>query len=166
MAVKSRSMVGLFLIALMCLFSYCGYIFFETVVSVCMLYVCMKSLYGLCMYNFATDEALFRYEQNLAAKAGSFSDDIFIIRVKNICLNLLFIIYFSGAALFAPNSLSRIFAIAALVLWVFDLGKTVVGYFKKYTNEEWTIYDGIFEAVMWVQNILTVVLALLRLMTV
>ena len=166
MAVKSRSAVSLFLMALICLFSYCGYIFFETVVSLCMLYVCVKSLYGLCMYNFATDEALFRYEQNLASKAGVFTEDIFLIRIKNIFLNMLFIIYFIGASVFAESFLLRILSSAALLMWVFNLGNTVVGYFKKQISTEWTLCDSVFEALMWTQNILSVILALLKLMTV
>ena len=92
MAVKSRSAIGLFLMALVCLFSYCGHIFFETVVSVCVLYVCLRSLYGLCIYNFATDEMLFRYEQNLALKAGVMTGDIFIIRMKNMFLTVFLIL--------------------------------------------------------------------------
>lgn len=166
MAVKSRSAMGLFMMALICLFSYCGYIFFETVVSVCMLYVCVKSLYGLCMYNFATDEALFRYEQNLASKAGVFTDDIFLIRIKNIFLNLLFIIYFAGISVFVEDSLMRILSSAALLMWVFSLISTVFSYFKKQISTEWTYYDSMLEALMWIQNILSGILALLRLMTV
>ena len=166
MAVKSRSAMGLFLMVLVCLFSYCGYIFFETVVSVCMLYVCIRSLYGLCMYNFATDEALFRYEQSLASRAGAFAEDIFLIRTKNIFLNLLFIIYFTGAVLYAPNSVMRVLSSAALFLWVFDLGKTVTMYIKKQVSGEWSFFDSVLEAVMWTQNILSVILALFKLITI
>lgn len=166
MAVKSRSAIGLFLMALVCLFSYCGHIFFETVVSVCVLYVCLRSIYGLCMYNFATDEMLFRYEQNLALKAGVLTEDIFVIRIKNMFLTLLFIIYFAGAFAFAPNSFFKVLYLSALLMWIFDLVKTVAGYFKRQENEEWTCVDSVFEAIMWIQNILSVVLAIFKLITI
>jgi len=166
MAVKSRSAMGLFLMALLCLFSYCGYIFFETVVSVCLLYICIRSLYALCMYNFATDEALFRYEQSLSLRAGVVTEDVFIIRIKNIFLTLLFIIYFMGASVFAPNSFLKILSSAALLMWMFDLVKTVFSYFKNQTDKEWTYVDSIFEGIMWTQNVISIILALFRLITI
>ena len=166
MAVKSRSVVGILLMALVCLFSYCGYIFFETVVSICLLYVCAKTLYGLCMYNFATDEALFRYEQNLALRAGFCTTDVFLIRTRNIFLNLLFIIYFTGATFYAPNSILKVLSLAALLMWVFDLLKTFTGYFKNNESNEWTYSDSVLEALMWAQNILSLFLAVVKLVTV
>lgn len=166
MAVKSRSAMGLFLMALVCLFSYCGYIFFETVVSVCVLYVCIRSLYGLCMYNFATDEALFHYEQSLSLRAGVVVEDIFLTRTKNIFLTLLFIIYFTGASVFAPNSFLKVLSSLALLMWTFDLVKTVFGYFKNQVDKEWTYIDSVFEGIVWIQNIVSVILAIFKLITI
>lgn len=165
MAVKSRSAAGLLLMAIVCLFSYCGYIFFETVVSICLVYVCVNALYGLCMYNFATDEALFRYEQSKAKKGPVSEEDAFFIKVKNVFLNILFIIYFSGIAVFDADFAFRIPAFFALLLWIFDFAKNNISLFKKNADTEWTLTDSALETVMWVQCILSVVIAVLKLMT-
>lgn len=165
MAVKSRSAAGLLLMAIICLFSYCGYIFFETVVSICLVYVCINALYGLCVYNFATDEALIKYEQSKAQKGPISEEDAFFIKVKNVFLNILFIIYFAGITVFDTDFAFRIPAFFALLLWVFDFLKNNISYFKKNIEAEWSWTDSLLEAVMWVQSGLSVVLAVLKLMT-
>lgn len=167
MAAKSRSATGVLIMALLWFFSFCGYIFFEAVVSLCIIYVCIKSLYGLCMYNFASEEALLTYERNMAEKSPVSLKNAFFIKLKNILLYLLFIIYFAGAALIAPNSLLKIFACAAFLLWTFDMSKSFVRCFRtgKYEGK-WCFWDGVFEALMWIQNILSVFLAALKLITI
>ncbi len=166
MAVRTRSAFGLFVLAVICLFSYCGFIFFEAVVSLCVLYVCSKSLYSLFMYNFASDEALFKYEQRLQLKSGVLSGDIFLIRFKNIFLYTLFIIYFWGAITFAPNRTLKVVSMVLIALWTFDLVKTVWGYFVKPKDDVFRISDAVFEIVMWIQNILSEIFAVIILMTV
>lgn len=165
MTANKKSVASLFLIMVICLFSYCGYIFFETVAAVCLLYLCTKSLYRLLIYNFATDEALFRYEHNLALKSKLFPEDVFFVRMKNIFFYLLFIIYFSGEIVFAPNIYIRIFAAAALFMWLFDFGKTIASYAKKYDYTH-CFCDSVLEFLMWVQIILSIALAAFKLITV
>lgn len=117
-------------------------------------FVCGKSLFTLFIYNFASDEMLYRYEEKVRPVSEG---DIILRRILNLSLTVLFAVFFlfGGLSAFGAIKYAAYFAAA---LWVFDFIKTIYSYFNKDFSDEYTIKDIIFEALMWCQNIISLII--------
>jgi len=157
MALKLQSTIILFFILLPVGVYTLSSVAFDFFMCLAIIYVCIKSLRKLFIYNFASDEILDKYEASIKPLT---KDDILARRTINISATILFTVFFAGKY-FCLTGIIKYAALIAAALWLFDLIKIIHTYIAKPDfSEDYTVFDTVLEILMWIQNILSVVITL------
>ncbi len=155
MAIKLRGSILAVLLLIPVLIYIVNTALFDLLVFFAVLYVSFKSLYKLLVYNFLSDEFVERYESKVIKVSIA---EFFIRKIFSVLLTVLITVFFIGkCALY--TGIIKYATILVAALWGFDLLKTVYSFVpRKSYSEDYTALDYILEALMWLQNIMSIVL--------
>ena len=155
MAIKLRSTIMVFMLFVPVLFYVLNSALFEFFMFFAVLFVCIKSLYKLFVYNFSSDEFLEKYE-SVVKPISLF--DFLIGKLFSVILTVFITIFFIEKCI-VFTGIIKYAAILAAALWIFDFLKTVYSFFSQNNySEEYTVFDSVLEILMWIQNIVSVIL--------
>ncbi len=157
MAIKLRGTILAFLFLIPVLIYVVNTALFNLLMFFAVLYVSGKSLYKLFVYSFLSDEFVEKYESKVMTVSIA---EFFIRKIFSVLLTVLITLFFIGkCALYA--GIIKYATILVAALWIFDLLKTLYSLVpRKIYSEDYTAFDYVLEALMWLQNILSIILVI------
>ena len=147
----NRRIMALIFVVLLYVMLFINRNIFIAVTSVLTVYICLKSLFCLYLYNFSSDETLEKYEKNIYLPKSR--EEILISRFKNIMLGTIIALFFGSLAFTSNINFVKFPSVFLCILWAFDMIKALLSYYDNRKDTDWTVVDSILETLMWIQNI-------------